>query len=301
MGNEIGTDDVLYAIRRAAPGLRASERKIGKMVLADPASCAELDLAGLAGRADTSLTSVTRFCKAIGYNGFRDFSQALVRTAARDDEQRRKFNALAGEGTSGDGDLVRDTAYVECQAIQETATQVDREVLQTLVDHLAGADTIDIYGFGGSGIPPRDMEVKLRRIGYNAHSWTDPHLALTSAAILTPGSVAIAFSHTGQTEEAVSSLEVASSHGAHSVAVTDYPDSPLGKVADATLVTVSREEGLRYAAISSRTAQLFIVDLIFRFLVHQNPARVSAQLAATLEAVDNRRITGSRKAEHRVL
>jgi DNA-binding MurR/RpiR family transcriptional regulator len=108
--------------------------------------------------------------------------------------------------------------------------------------------------------------------------------------VLPTDAVAIAFSHSGETEEAISALRTAAGRGVFTVAVTNFPDSPLAELADATLTTVSRETRFRYGAMSSRMAQLVIVDAIFLGVAHENPDDVTAALGATLDAVATRRV-----------
>jgi DNA-binding MurR/RpiR family transcriptional regulator len=55
------------------------------------------------------------------------------------------------------------------------------------------------------------------------------------------------------------------------------------------LTTVSRETRFRYGAMSSRMAQLMIVDVIFMGVAQRHPESVSNSLAATLAAVAGRR------------
>ncbi|WP_399171336.1 SIS domain-containing protein [Streptomyces sp. TLI_171] len=52
---------------------------------------------------------------------------------------------------------------------------------------------------GASGLVALDLQQKLHRIGRRVNAWVDPHIALTSAALLRGGDVAIGVSHTGDT------------------------------------------------------------------------------------------------------
>lgn len=49
--------------------------------------------------------------------------------------------------------------------------------------------------------------------------------------MLPADAVAVAFSHSGETEEAISVLRTAAGRGAFTVAVTNFPDSPLDALA----------------------------------------------------------------------
>ena len=60
-------------------------------------------------------------------------------------------------------------------------------------------------------------------------------------------------------------------------------------MADAVLTTASRETRFRYGAMSSRMAQLMIVDVIFMGVAQRHPELVADALAASLAAVEGRR------------
>ncbi len=60
-----------------------------------------------------------------------------------------------------------------------------------MIDALVAARRVDVYGVGASGFVALDFQQKLHRIGRVAFAWPDPHMALTSAALLDPGDVAV--------------------------------------------------------------------------------------------------------------
>jgi DNA-binding MurR/RpiR family transcriptional regulator len=286
------SEDILVRLRQLLPDLRPSEQRIARNALADPAAVASLSITELAGRSATSTATVARFCRSVGFDGYKGFCLSLARAAANESGRRIEFGVSEGDIDPADttADVVQKLAFQEARAIEETAAQLDLGQLERVVNAIIAAPVIDIFGAASSGLAAADLQQKLRRIGYQTNAWSDVHLALTSAAVLPAGSVAIAFSHSGETEEAVSSLDTAASHGAFTVAVTNFPSSPLAQTADAVLTTVSRETRFRYGAMSSRMAQLMIVDIIFMGVAQRNPESVSSSLAATLDAVANRRV-----------
>lgn len=284
------TEDLLVRLRQALPGLRPSEQRLARSVLAAPAATADLTISDLAGRDDVSTATVARFCRSLGFDGYKSFRLALARAAAGERDRRIEFGVSDGDIDPSDGpeDVVRKLAYQEARAVEETAAQLDLGQVQRVVDAIERAPVVDAYGVAGSGLAAQDLQQKLRRIGLLANAWSDPHLALTSAAVLPPGSVAIAFSHSGETVEIVAASAAAARSGALVVAVTNFPDSPLACASDAVLTTVSRETRYRYGAMSSRMAQLVVVDAIFLAVAQQRPESVSAALAATFDAVAGR-------------
>ena len=285
------TEDILVRLRQALPGLRRSEQRIGEVALAEPATVSGLSITDLAARCGTSTATVARFCRNVGFEGYKSFCLALARAAVNESERRFEFGVSEGDIDPADTtrEVVRKLAFQEARAVEETAELLDLNEVDRVVSAIIDAPFIDVYGSASSGLAAQDLSQKLRRIGYYANAWTDAHLALTSAAVLRPGSVAIAFSHSGETEEALSAIETAKLAGAFTVAVTNFPESPLAQLSDAVLATASRETRFRYGAMSSRMAQLMIVDVIFMGVAQRNPETVTASLAATFAAIEGRR------------
>jgi DNA-binding MurR/RpiR family transcriptional regulator len=284
-------EDILVRLRQSVHSLRPSERRIAESALSDPAAVSDLNISELAAMNSTSTATVARFCRNVGYDGYKTFRLALARAAVGESGRRVEFGVSDGDINPADStaDVVRKLAYQEARAVEETAAHLDLGEVERVVEAIIHAPVVDVYGSASSGLAAQDLQQKLRRIGYLANAWTDSHLALTSAAVLPATAVAIGFSHSGETDETISAIETASRTGAFTVAVTNFPDSPLAQTADAALITASRETRFRYGAMSSRMAQLIIVDVIFIGVAQRRPESVSAALAATLAAVESRR------------
>ena len=140
-----------------------------------------------------------------------------------------------------------------------------------------------------------DLQQKLHRIGLTAFCWSDNHLALTSAAVLTDQDVAIAISHSGVTSETFQMMEVAKKAGATIIAITNHPASPIGRMADHVLVTSAKESRFRSGAMTSRIVQLAMVDFLFVRIMQQLFSSASASLERTFAAVKNNRLNYNQK------
>ncbi len=284
-----GPDRVVVRIRALLPALAPAERRVGQVVLED-ASAAALTIGELADRAGTSQTTVVRFCRQLGFPGYPQLRIALATEAGR--LQGGDPTRVVGSDIGPDDDLasvVEKIAFADARAVEETAAQLDVTVLGQVVDAIVGASRTDIYGVGASAFVAADFQQKLHRIGQVAFAWSDVHVALTSAAVLGPGDVAIGISHTGSTQETIDALAEAARHDAVTVALTNAPRSAIARLADLTLTTAARETTYRSGATASRLAQLTVVDCVFVGVAQQTFGDTQAALEATREAVSVRR------------
>ncbi|TDC89101.1 MurR/RpiR family transcriptional regulator [Saccharopolyspora aridisoli] len=282
----------LVKIRSLLPGLARAEQRVANIVLADPASISRRSITEVAEAAGTSETTVTRFCKAIGVGGYPDLRIALAADTARTSTRDRELGGDIGPD-DGIGDIISKVGYADAKAVEETAGQLDAASLKALVDAVATARRIDVYGVGASAFVALDLQQKLHRIGLVSFAWSDTHNALTSAAVLEPGDVAIGISHTGATTEPVEALREAKRHGATTGAITNFARSPITEVTDHVLTTAVRETTYRSGAMASRIGQLTVIDCLFIGVAQRHLEQTRTALEATREAVSGHRL-GSR-------
>lgn len=279
-------------IRAALPSLAPAERRVGQVVVSDAALAATLTITELAERAKTSETTVIRFCRALGFGGYPELRLTLATEAGRVEGGSSGGRIVGSDIGPGDdlAQVVDKIAFADARAVEETAAQLDIAVLGEVVDALAAARRIDIYGVGASAFVAADFQQKLHRIGRVAFAWSDVHIALTSAALLGPDDVAVGISHTGATTDTADALAEAGRRGATTVALTNFPKSPLAEMARHVLTTAARETTFRSGAMSSRLAQLTVVDCLFVAVAQRSYAETRAALESTYEAVASRRL-----------
>lgn len=289
MGQAQDESSPLVRIRSLLPDLARAEQRVAHVVLADPASVAHRSITEVAEQAGTSETTVTRFCKAIGVGGYPELRISLAADAAR--TSVRVHREVGGDIAPDDmlADVVAKVAYADARAVEETAAQLDTEVLGIVITALARAPRVDVCGVGASAFVALDFQQKLHRIGRIAFAWRDVHMALTSAALLNPGDVAVGISHTGATIDTLDVMREARQRGATTVALTNFPRSPITELADHVLTTAARETTYRSGAMSSRIAQLTIVDCLFIGVAQYHFDSVGEALQSTRDAVSGRR------------
>lgn len=286
--------DVFVSLRQRMPSLSKAENRIAAIVLDQPSIVVESTITRLAELAETSPASVARFCRAVGFGGYKEFRIAIASAHSREQAARELFRVADAEIDANDSalDVVTKVAYQEARAIEETARSLDLDALDAVVGAIRSARRIDVFGAGSSGLTAQDLQLKLHRIGVPSFCWSDAHLALTSIALSAPGDVAVAISHSGQTLEANQMLGLARERGATTVAITNYPDSPISEAADHLLVTSARESRYRTGAMSSRLAQMAIVDFLVVRLLQGEIDRVGELLRLTYDAVQGHRLDG---------
>ena len=290
------TLSVLIKVRGALPDLRPAEQRVARAVLSDPAGISESSITTVARQCQTSETTVLRFCRAIGLAGYPELRIALARAAQGQEADQAGGAPATGQISPSDtlAEVVAKITHADARAIEDTAATLDLVALQAAVSAVAQARRIDVYGIAASGLVAADLHHKLHRIGLSSSAWSDPHLALTSAAGLGPGDAAIGISHTGTTIDTIDALRVARGRGASTIAITNFAGSPISSEAGLLLVTAVRETTFRSGAMASRIAQLALVDCLFAGVAQRFHARAISALEDTDAVVRSRHLSRSR-------
>ncbi|MBC9726244.1 MurR/RpiR family transcriptional regulator [Streptomyces sp. TRM68367] len=277
--------DVTTLIRTELPRLAGSLRKVGELILEDPAAVTHCSAAELGRRTGTSQATVTRFCRAIGLDSYQHLLIELAQERGRG-EASDWGSAEIGPDISPDDDLERVVQVVgsaDLRAVQQTIDRIDLDAIERAAQATARARRIDVYGVGGSGAVAQETETRLFRIGCAVRGWTEVHGATTSAALLTPADVAIGISHSGATRETIEPFELAEERGATTVAITSDPRSALAKAADIRLISTSSETifPARTGSIGGRHSVLVLLDCLYVRVAQISYQRASASLALT--------------------
>jgi DNA-binding MurR/RpiR family transcriptional regulator len=275
-------------IQAQADSYPPSMKRVADVILAHPQVVLEMTITELAHSCQTSETSVVRFCRTIGFTGYAPLRLQMAAELATESAQ---FGDDPGFGSDiGPADTLEEAVAKirssEIFGIQETAAGLDFVALQRVIDRVAAADRVVLFGVGASNLGALDLSQKLSRIGRVALNFQDAHLALTSATLLRAGDVAIGFSHGGKTREAAEVLRAARSSGAFTVAVTNVGNSPITRHADQVLRTAVRETTFRAGAMASRIAQLTLVDYIFVGVTRASYDESVQALKSTHESVN---------------
>jgi DNA-binding MurR/RpiR family transcriptional regulator len=274
---------LLVRLRGIRPSLSPAEDRVAQRVLDDPKAAASLTISELAAAAETSETTVLRFCRRLGLPGYPQLRLGLAAESA----QPRTTSAQTSDISAKDSidDVIAKVSFADASAVEETAQQLDRESLRAAAAAIGSAKRVDIYGIGASAVVGIDLQQKLHRIGVVAFAWNDPHISLTSATLLGKGDVAVAVSHSGTTYETIEALDAARARGATTVAITNFPLSLLAERADLLLTTAARETPLRSGATASRIAALTVVDCLYIAVAQRHLARAQRAVQQTRAAV----------------
>ncbi len=252
----------LLLLREASPSLSAAEQQIARYILENPEEATLLTVRELARRAFASPSSVVRLCRSVGFDGYKELRHALVaELAALGDRGRHPEQELAADDDIHD--IVYKITQKNIQSLSDTQRLLSPEVVEKCVDLLDGSRAVLLYGLGSSLCVARDAYLKFLRLDKPCVLNDDWHSQLLQARNSTPKDVAIVFSYSGQTVEMVQCMQTMKGNGTPLIAITRYSPSRIAALADYNLYIAANESLFRNGAMSSRLAQLNVVDILY--------------------------------------
>src|ERR1044071_8878607 len=80
---EMERSGVLVRVRTLLPEFTGALQRVAEQVLTDPAAASRATIVELAERSGTSPATVTRFCRALGFDGYADLRIGIAAEAGR--------------------------------------------------------------------------------------------------------------------------------------------------------------------------------------------------------------------------
>ena len=187
-------------------------------------------------------------------------------------------------------ELIESIKLNSVRAIQDTAEMLEPDALEKAAQMILDAKTVRIFGAGASGLVGEDLQSKLMRINKNCYFSLDHHARLTYASSMSEEDVAVLISMSGKTKEILEILQIAKKNNTPVIALTKYGKTLLATNADTVLYLSAPEISMRSAAMSSRLAQLMVVDALFTAVAHLDYDSISINLEKSQDSTAPHRV-----------
>ena len=254
--------NALLRLREACASLSAAEQQIARYITEYPEEATLLTVRELAARTFTSPSSVVRVCRSVGFDGYKELRRALVgELAALGDKGRHVEQELTPEDNVRD--IVSKVTRKNIQSLSDSQKLLSAETVEECALLLDRCRCVILFGLGSSLCVAHDTYLKFLRLDKPCIINDDWHAQLLSARNATPQDVAIVFSYSGQTVEMIQCMETLKQNGTPIIAITRYSPSQVAELADYKLYIAANESLFRNGAMSSRIAQLNVIDILY--------------------------------------
>jgi DNA-binding MurR/RpiR family transcriptional regulator len=278
-----GVLDRIAAIRKELP---PTAGRIADFIVANAADVVHMSVTEVAERSASSEGSVIGLCQQLGARGFQQIKIAL----ARDLVQPVQFIHEDLDPDDSIATVVEKIFRSDMQALLDTQKALDLDALTRAVSVIRKASRVELFGIGSAATIAEDANYRLLRIGVNSRATVDSHIQAITASLCTPDVAVITISHSGSTIETLTATKLAKEAGATTIVVTNFGRSPLLAHADIVLNTLARETQFRTEAMTSRIAQLAVIDALIAALALADYDRAVDTIGKTFDVLSTKRV-----------
>jgi DNA-binding MurR/RpiR family transcriptional regulator len=249
--------DIFQKLVAAARSPDRTMAALSQWIIDHQGQVASLSISSLAEKTDVSETTVFRFCKLLGLNGYKDLRLALAESRGLAlGAQLAEAPATAKNGKEDPlAAVMRRVIEVNSEQLLKTMSLVSLAALDEAITALLAADHIHLVGFGSSAPVAFDAYQRFLCLGLTASAHSDPHVLAAVTANARPGAVFFGITCSGRTRDLIEAFE----------------NAPATKVADTVLISAVRRSPVAREVIATRISQLAIVEMICVALALNHP------------------------------
>jgi len=239
--------------------LSPSEQAIAEHIVRNPREAAHMTINELASSLDMANSTISKFTRKLGYEGFRDFRTDLL---IEDFDPRVSIQADISEEDSP-GQIASKVFDASIRALTSARDYLEPRVFERAAELIVTSEELQFYGVGESAVLASHVYHKFLNLPLRIMHNIDSHEQLSIASKATSNTCAIVFSYTGMSRETVGMATELKRRGAKIICITSNPETPIVGMADVSFITFSRETNLGSAMSSSRLVHLAICDALY--------------------------------------
>ncbi|MGN5139638.1 MurR/RpiR family transcriptional regulator [Aeromonas sp. 164P] len=208
----------------------------------------------LAEKIGVSSASITRFCKKIGVNNFKELLFLYQQKLAQDEPLKVNHNSLY---------------YDYLEIVQGVESRLCLDTVSYIAEAIHRHQVIHVVGFGYSGLAAADFKFRFTRLGKFVEIIQDDSSMNMITSLLTPNSLVLFISLKGKNKEMLKSIQDMRSRGVEVLLITGNEKSKLLEISNTYLLTASLSGEESTGMISGQLPILMAIDHIYVCYVSQ--------------------------------
>ncbi len=277
--------DVLARIQERFQKLSKNHRRLADYILAHSDQAVFLTAAGLGGQLGISESTVVRFARAVGYDGYPQFQEAL--------REHYTQGLLAAGGKDGDGPVPEELAWVvnsDTEKLKSMAGSIDAASFDAAVKDILEAETVYVMGLRGSQPVASFLFYYLNMIRPHVVMvrTTESGEVLEQLLRIGPKDCFVGISFPPYSMHTLKAMEFANDRNARVIAVTDDAHSPMNLYSSCNLFARSDLT----TVMGSLVAPMSLVNALLVAMYRRRPEEVRRYWEDLQDVWENYRADG---------
>lgn len=288
----VAAPDTVQRLLHASRVGDATTARLATWLLQERKQIVDLPISRFAQETGVTETTIVRFCKSIGYSGYRELRLALVQSIGIAKGLQLRGEELPEASDGSVLSLAKRVVATNADVLLRTPQLLDEQSLERAIAALSEATEVFLVGFGSSAPIALDLYQRLLRLGVRASVCSDPHVLTVITTNLDARALLFGITYSGQSRDLVDALKAAKQRGATTIVLTSNGGATAARSADILLISALHPEMATRESIATRISQLAIIDVLCTALTLRHP-----QGAALAEGLFEKEITRVRTEE----
>jgi DNA-binding MurR/RpiR family transcriptional regulator len=129
------------------------------------------------------------------------------------------------------------------ETLDQTTAKLRPEMVAQVVQALSPCEYVVFFATGTSALAAENGVVRFFRVGKNCIFYRDQSIQQFASLNLHSKCVVFGISNSERTKATVRALQIAKEQSAHTVCITSFPNSPITRYADISLLTAEQTDG----------------------------------------------------------
>ena len=277
MNNTINIEKL---IKTAFPNLSKGEKKVASYVIDNYNSVALLSSSELAKKTDVSDTTVIRFAKSLGFNGYLEFKKALRSSVY----SSNMYESLKGMNVDTDNEYPVKYMLSTVSDLREFVQAFDYELVNKIAEILLNANQIYIGGLGSDSVIAQYLFTYIRKMGFGPVLLVEEGHTLAEYLLnITRGDVLLMCSYPKMFNDEIKMAKLAKENGATLITITDSEISSMILNSDYNVSIRQKEKTF----FNSYVIPMAFCNLLLLKINELAPERVEKSLKKYTDIIDS--------------
>src|ERR1035437_1697871 len=145
-------DSGILRIKGVYDSLKAADKRLADFILQNAEKVVNLTIEELAGSSKSSYATISRFCKKVGFSGFKEFKGNLINDIATNQNFNEIFDAFSTDSNVSTERICEKVYELSSKILEESMAMIDFSLIDLVVEKLINAENVGFIGTGASGI-----------------------------------------------------------------------------------------------------------------------------------------------------
>ncbi len=264
--------------------LTPTENQIVQFIKTSPEKAVNMPLDELSATIYVSKSTIIRFCKKLGFHGHKELCVELAKELNSFGSDEIDFDmAMPFSKTDTPAETAKKMMSLNYKAVNDTLAGVSLDGLNELAKMIYGGRPFYVYAPEENWLAAQDISARMQALGYQVHADNPPGASLSKAISQNPNTAALFISYSGANPGLTQSARLLSDKNVPVFLICGPFSTTLRKLADTVIEAGFYEPQPRIVTIGSRSAVLFVLDILYALVFNMDTEKHAAMLRTASE------------------